>query len=185
MPAREAVARLVAEGALKGMPNGRVQVPRLARIEFEELVEVRLLMEPLATAKAAQWEGARLATRLAGIAKERTAAIRRGDSISALLANYRFHFAIYEAARSPFLSDLIASLWLRTGPMVNRLLEADPGLDAYVADAAAIGARLDAALKRRDPAAAAQAMHDIIETSAAWYRLHFPFTDRENFDQNT
>ena len=45
-PAREAVRRLVAEGALKLSASGRVSTPELASERIEELAALRALIEP-------------------------------------------------------------------------------------------------------------------------------------------
>ena len=50
-----------------------------------------------------------------GAAMRRDAAPRH-DVSAFLAANREFHFAIYEAARSPLLLSMIKSLWLRVAP---------------------------------------------------------------------
>ena len=45
-PAREAVRRLVAEGALKLSASGRVSTPELTNERIEELAALRALIEP-------------------------------------------------------------------------------------------------------------------------------------------
>src|SRR5664279_2399660 len=54
MPVREAFHRLVAEGALENRPNRTIGLPIIERKEFEELTEVRNLLEGLAAEKAAR-----------------------------------------------------------------------------------------------------------------------------------
>jgi DNA-binding GntR family transcriptional regulator len=40
--------------------------------------------------------------------------------------NKSFHFAVYEAAHSPILVEIIRALWLKAGPVINLDLRANP-----------------------------------------------------------
>ena len=40
--------------------------------------------------------------------------------------NKTFHFAVYEAAHSPILVEIIRALWLKAGPVLNLDLRANP-----------------------------------------------------------
>jgi DNA-binding GntR family transcriptional regulator len=40
--------------------------------------------------------------------------------------NKTFHFAVYEAAHSPILVEIIRALWLKAGPVINLDLRANP-----------------------------------------------------------
>lgn len=51
-PVREAIRRLEAEGLVNYVPNRGARVRGLSRAEFEELVDLRLAIEPLALEKA-------------------------------------------------------------------------------------------------------------------------------------
>jgi DNA-binding GntR family transcriptional regulator len=51
MPAREAMNRLIAEGALELRPNRSVIVPVLSRHEFDELTDLRCHIEGLAASR--------------------------------------------------------------------------------------------------------------------------------------
>jgi len=51
-PAREAVRRLIAEGALTPSASGRVSTPELTNERLEELASIRALLEPELAARA-------------------------------------------------------------------------------------------------------------------------------------
>ena len=98
-----------------------------------------------------------------------TAAIKRwrsaaaaGDHGAYLRANWAFHSAIYRASGSQLLVSLIEPTWLRIGPYVRLMLPDRRNLTE------SLGNHLRAvdALRRRDPAAARQAIVQDITDSA-------------------
>lgn len=120
-PVREALRRLVAEGAFEMQPNRSVRVPVMTRAKILELRDIRTALEGLAAGKAAL---AATRTQIAGIrriAREVSAARRRGDSITDRQKVREFHFAVYTAAAQPTLLRVIEGLWLQTGPYMNLL----------------------------------------------------------------
>ena len=58
-PVREAINKLVADGALEVTPNRAVRVPVMTRTQFQELTEVRIMIEGGAAARAARLRKAR------------------------------------------------------------------------------------------------------------------------------
>jgi DNA-binding GntR family transcriptional regulator len=48
------------------------------------------------------------------------------DLPCAVELNKTFHFAVYEAAHSPILVEIIRALWLKAGPVINLDLRANP-----------------------------------------------------------
>ena len=48
------------------------------------------------------------------------------DLPRAVELNKSFHFAVYEAAHSPILVEIIRALWLKAGPVINLDLRANP-----------------------------------------------------------
>ncbi|WP_428680861.1 GntR family transcriptional regulator [Reyranella sp.] len=120
-PVREALRRLVAEGAFEMNPNRSVRVPLMTRDKVLELRDIRMELEGLATAKAAL---AATRPQIAGIrraAREIIAARSRGDNATDRQKVREFHFAVYAAAAQPTLLRLIEGLWLQTGPYMNLL----------------------------------------------------------------
>ncbi len=51
---------------------------------------------------------------------------RRSGPARAVELNKTFHFAVYAAARSPTLVEIIRALWLKAGPVINLDLRANP-----------------------------------------------------------
>lgn len=153
-PVREAIRRLTAEGALVLHENRRVSVPRLRPGQIDELAFARRLLEPrLARLALARLTAAEIEA-LAAIDRELDAAIAAGDVTGYLAGNYRFHFALYEAADAPILLSLTGSLWLRFGPSLRVVIESgapvgpDRHRDALAAlragDAEALAAAIEA-----------------------------------------
>ena len=54
MPAREALKRLISEGAFNAMPNRSARVPALQKLELMQLCELRQILESKAAFLAAQ-----------------------------------------------------------------------------------------------------------------------------------
>jgi DNA-binding GntR family transcriptional regulator len=121
MPVREALRRLVAEGALKARDRRSVRVPLLSGADLRELCAIRVELEGLAAAQAALATTPSLVNELRALAIGIQAARARGDVAADARAIHDFHFALYRGARMPALEALIASLWLRTGPHVPLL----------------------------------------------------------------
>jgi DNA-binding GntR family transcriptional regulator len=128
MPVREAVTRLVADGALENTPNRAVRVPTLTIAQFKELTSVRVAIEGHAAAEAAR---CRLdedipAAQAAELAFRDLRAVKQPDLALAVELNKDFHFALYAASQSPLLMGIIRSLWLKAGPVINLDLRANP-----------------------------------------------------------
>lgn len=120
-PVREALRRLVAEGAFEMNPNRSVRVPLMTRDKVLELRDIRMELEGLAAAKAALAATRPQIAEIRRAAREILAARTRGDSATDRQKVREFHFAVYAAAAQPTLLRLIEGLWLQTGPYMNLL----------------------------------------------------------------
>lgn len=120
-PVREALRRLVAEGAFEMNPNRSVRVPLMTRDKVLELRDIRMEIEGLASAKAALVATRSQIADIRRAAREIIVARNRGDSATDRQKVREFHFAVYAAAGQPTLLRLIESLWLQTGPYMNLL----------------------------------------------------------------
>ncbi|MGE0253443.1 MAG: GntR family transcriptional regulator [Alphaproteobacteria bacterium] len=118
-PVREALNRLIAEGAFAPLANGSVAVPELDAGRFAELLEMRLALEGLAAARAAgRIAPAELAALDALLAELSGLAGRR--AWAAYLDRHRdFHFRVYAAAGMPLLTATVEGLWMRCGPALG------------------------------------------------------------------
>lgn len=119
MPAREAMNRLIAEGALELRPNRTVIVPVLTRHEFDELTDLRCHVEGLAAAQAVDHVQPAHIERLREIDRAMRAAGRRGDADTYLDRNFQFHFMMYRLGASDFMLSIIEKLWVRVGPLIR------------------------------------------------------------------
>ncbi len=128
MPVREAVSRLVADKALEVTPNRAVRVPLLSAAQFRDLTTVRIAIEGHAAEQAALQ---RDESDLVSIADAEEAMRAESESANpdlprAVELNKSFHFAVYDAAHSPILVEIIRALWLKAGPVINLDLRANP-----------------------------------------------------------
>lgn len=152
MPVRASLQRLAAEGALDNVPNAGVAVPRLGVAEFDDLQQTRMLLE----GEAAQRGAARLTPgeidTLRALCRRMGEGLARGDHRDYLAANEDFHRILYHAAGSPTLWALIDTLWLKAGPISNRLFETPEAAvvlnDAHEALMVALARRDSAAVRR-------------------------------------
>lgn len=118
-PAREAIRRLTAEGALVTRQNRRIEVPAMTAHRLEQIELVRLTVEP-SLAEAAvdqcQSEDIKELERIDALVDK---AINEGDIRGYLEANYRFHFHLYGLANAQILRRIAETLWLRIGPSLR------------------------------------------------------------------
>ena len=119
MPAREAMNRLIAEGALELRPNRTAVVPVLSQHEFDELTDLRCHVEGLAATRAVGHVGPEHIARLREIDKGMRASARRGDTNAYLDGNFQFHFVMYRLGASAFMLTIIEKLWVRVGPLIR------------------------------------------------------------------
>jgi DNA-binding GntR family transcriptional regulator len=128
MPVREAVSRLVADKALEVAPNRAVRVPLMSAAQFRDLTKVRIAIEGHAAEQAAECrdQSDLLSIGRAEEAMRMESELSAPDLSRAVELNKSFHFAIYEAAHSPILVEIIRALWLKAGPVINLDLRANP-----------------------------------------------------------
>ena len=119
MPVREAIQRLTAERALEMNSSRRYFVPEMTPGRFEELVKVRLQLEPEAAARALPHLGEDDILALEELDGHIADSLRTGNVDSYVRDDYAFHFRIYRAAASDVLVPMIESLWLQSGPFMR------------------------------------------------------------------
>ncbi len=153
-PVREALRRLVAEGALETGDNRRISVPRITAAELDEIAYARLAIEPRLAALAATKLDAAAIDALREWDRKVDAAILAGDVGGYLTGNHHFHFKLYAAAEAEILQRIAMSLWLRIGPALRVVCGRygtsglpDQHRDAVAALAAGDAARTAAAIE--------------------------------------
>ena len=118
-PVREAIRRLISEGAVQFLGNRRLCLPVLTPPDVRELAFMRLQLEPeLARRAVVRVHDADIAA-LRDCDTELNTMIQRGDIAGYLRCNYRFHARLYECADAPILSETVDRLWLRFGPSLR------------------------------------------------------------------
>lgn len=122
-PAREAVRRLVAEGALKLSPSGRVSTPELTGERIEELASLRALLEPELASRALPRAHLALIDRMAAINGAIDEMVVKGDAAGYVRTNLEFHRTLYLRAQAPAILGLVETVWLQSGPTMRMLYE--------------------------------------------------------------
>ncbi len=120
-PAREAVRRLVAEGALSLSLSGRVATPELTPERIEELAAIRALIEPELAARALPRAHFALIDRLAAINGANAEAVAKQDAVAYIRTNLEFHRTLYLRAQAPAMLALTETVWLQLGPTMRAL----------------------------------------------------------------
>ena len=120
-PAREAVRRLVAEGALSLSSSGRVSTPELSNDRIEELAAIRALLEPELAARALPRAHLALIERLQSINATIGQVIERHDAPGYIRANLEFHRTLYLRAQAPAMLAMAETVWLQLGPTMSAL----------------------------------------------------------------
>ena len=118
-PVREALRRLIAEGALEFQGNRRVSVPLLDAGNIGELIYARQWLDPQLARRATGRSTRADLDRLTDLDDDLDRAILRGDMRAYLELNYRFHRTLYEMAAAPILTEVADGLWLRFGPSLR------------------------------------------------------------------
>jgi DNA-binding GntR family transcriptional regulator len=152
MPVRAALQRLAAEGAVVNVPNAGVAIPFPTKNEFDDVLAVRMLIEGEAAERGAQALGDADLRAMKALGRRMARALARRDAKGYLEANEQWHLLLYRAAGSPTLLGLIETVWLKVGPLSNRLFDdpqAPPVLNDAHDDALAALARRDGPAVRR------------------------------------
>jgi len=118
-PVREAIRRLISEGALEFQGNRRVSVPLLDDARICEIIIARQWLDPLLAERSTARAGPADLAELTGLDDALDDAILQGDLRAYLELNYRFHRRLYQFAEAPILADLADGLWLRFGPSLR------------------------------------------------------------------
>ncbi|MFU8864701.1 MAG: GntR family transcriptional regulator [Rhodobacterales bacterium] len=131
-PARDAMTRLANEGGLLLSETRMYSVPSLTAEDYNEVMKIRLVLEPMAAEQATPFLSDEDIAEL-----ERTNESMRGfienDQLQAgLIMDSRLHLNLYRSCGSNVLWQVINNLWLRIGPTRNMLSKSyRKGLSGY------------------------------------------------------
>ncbi len=120
-PAREAVRRLVAEGALFLSSSGRVSTPELTNERIEELAALRALIEVELASRALPRAHIALIERLQTINANIADAVAHRDAVTYIRTNLEFHRTLYLRAQAPAMLAMAETVWLQLGPTMRAL----------------------------------------------------------------
>ncbi|MFK7746104.1 MAG: GntR family transcriptional regulator [Roseobacter sp.] len=120
-PAREAVRRLVAEGALTMSSSGRISTPELSNERIEELAALRALIEVELASRALPRAHMALIERLQSINNTVSEAVAHRDPVSYIRTNLEFHRTLYLRAQAPAMLAMAETVWLQMGPTMRAL----------------------------------------------------------------
>jgi DNA-binding GntR family transcriptional regulator len=169
MPVRAALQRLSAEGAVVNIPNAGVAVPKLSVPEFDDLLQIRILLEGEAAERGCLRLEQPQIIQMQQWCLQMDEALKAGDSKRYLDINEDFHVMLYKASGSPLLFNLIDTLWLRSGPISNCLFDT-PAASPVLNDA---HDDLVKALLKRDSAAVRRAVERDIFVAGQFLRSSF------------
>ncbi|GAA3580369.1 GntR family transcriptional regulator [Amycolatopsis ultiminotia] len=110
VPVREAIRSLEAEGFLVVQSPRRVVVRQLARVDVEELFDVREALESLAAGLAARRAGKPELRRLDRLLADAARATQRGEGARITVLNTRLHDEIVAIAGNGLLSTMVQPL---------------------------------------------------------------------------
>ncbi|MGD9863317.1 MAG: GntR family transcriptional regulator [Pseudodonghicola sp.] len=120
-PAREAVRRLVAEGALLLSSSGRVSTPDLSPERIEELAALRALLEVELASRALPRAHMALIDRLTSINTVIAERVQKRDAVGYIRSNLEFHRTLYLRAQAPAMLAMAETVWLQLGPTMRAL----------------------------------------------------------------
>ncbi len=122
-PVREALRRLVAEGALTLSASGRVSTPELTNDRIEELAALRALLEPELASRALPRAHMALIERLQTINNAIVEANARHEAPAYIRKNLEFHRTLYLRAQAPAMLAMAETVWLQLGPTMGMLYD--------------------------------------------------------------
>ncbi len=117
LPVREAVWQLESENILVVESNKKIQVNHLTKSQFQEILNLRLLLESEAVTQACQLRPQKAIGRVEKILNNMQKHV--GNNHRAYIKkNDEFHKTIYFYANSPLLLELIQRLLARVNPYI-------------------------------------------------------------------
>lgn len=120
-PVREALRRLVAEGALSLSASGRIATPALSNDRIEELAALRSLLEPELAIRALPRAHLALVDRMEAINTAIAEQIAKHDASGYIRTNLEFHRTLYLRAQAPAMLAMVETVWLQMGPTMRAL----------------------------------------------------------------
>lgn len=165
-PVRDALRELAAEGFVRLDGRGAAVVRELGRGELEDIYEIRMMLEPVATARAARLADAASLIRAAELLRVMQATT---DSAQWVEHNASFHKIIDEAGSSPRLVAILGNLRELSARYITHSVRTVPG---RAGQANAEHVEILRAIIARDPDAAADAAIRHLEGTPSALSMH-------------
>lgn len=119
MPVREALLRLVAEGALEMTQTRVVTLPMMTRDRLRQIYRVRVALEAMLAGDATKRISDADIKTLEKLIERMELARKASNTAKFLEANLQFHFTLYRAANEHVMFRMVESLWLQSGPFIH------------------------------------------------------------------
>lgn len=116
MPVRQALWQLERDKAVIVEHNRQIRVNRLSRSEFDEILELRLILECKAAEEACRRRPDTAPALVKSALDEMTKST--SDPKKFLQQNHDYHMLIYSQSHLSNLLDIIDNLWTRVGPYI-------------------------------------------------------------------
>lgn len=126
-PVRDALLRLIQDGALVQKTPRDVRVPILSASRYEEIRAIRVRLEGLAARECALKAKPADIDRLTTLNEMQEAANEAGQWSEAIRFNQQFHFAMAEIGQLEILLTTLQRLWLQMGPLIAAYYQAGGG----------------------------------------------------------
>jgi DNA-binding GntR family transcriptional regulator len=165
-PIREAVRQLEALGLAKHVPHQGARVLDFDVEDLRDLFQVRLTLESLAVRRAAERFTQAEAEAARGALERFDELAAAGDVRGTMRAHTDFHFTLYEASGSGWLTSLIRPAWDRSERFRPALLS--PGGEPQERHRE-LDERLLTACVARNPEAAAAALYEHLELASVFF----------------
>lgn len=158
-PLREALGRLVTEGALDARPRLGLYVRPLTRAEFEQIYDIRPILDP----EALRLAGIPSAKRIARLEKLNRALMKAPDAKVAIALDDEWHEELLADCPNRVLVEMIGSVMLRTRRYELALMRERPS----VLEASDDHARILTTLRKGDLTAACAALRRNMQSGKA------------------
>ena len=122
-PVREAMRRLSSEKAIEVLGNRRLRVPEMTIGRFEELVQLRIVLETHAAERAFPYLSDIVIENLKSLDDRMDSAIAAHDLDALTRMNQEFHKTLYALNPDQATIPLIESVWLQLGPFQRQVIE--------------------------------------------------------------
>jgi DNA-binding GntR family transcriptional regulator len=163
-PVREALFQLCREGFLEDTGRG-YRVPQLSAADMEEIIELRLMIEPDATALAVARADPAAMRAIKREAENEAKAHRAGDVGAFIAANAAFRMRLLESCGNRRVTQVLGGLDDQIQRLRARTLTVAANRDLTIAQ----HAKVIEALGRRDGEAAARAMRVLLKAARKYY----------------